>query len=587
MQRIEQLYNQGINHFTNKQYVEARNCFANALKLLPNDPQLAKAMAITMANLADYKGAKTYYEMAIRFTKGEPELDLLDGFGFLLHHMGEHEKSAEIYTKIVRRQPNFVKGWFILSDIYSAKFEFANALKCFEQVSRIDPLNEGVLQGMSNAYHSICMWEEAGKADKKIVEVSERLMKEDRDIPLEQHLAVLFIKSGAFMKKIACSQGNTVKRFFENSGSKIKRKKRTKQYDRIRVGYLSSALSRHATAHLIQDFFKNHDKARFEVFVFAGKLNLPCRMFDKIKSSVEHFYDVSERSDPDIAQFIHDRDLDILIDLDGNIRFNKRGALYFKPAPVQITWLGTPATQGSPWIDYILSDNIISPKEYENHYTEKILRMPDCYAFNSFASLDFEFTARAEWGLPDDKFIFASFNSSKKVDHESFEAWCEILARVENSVIWMLVDNEETRLNLIKELNKKNIDPARLIPASRIDLDKHMTRLNNADLMLDCFICGAHTTAAEALYCELPIVTKIGEPFHSRVASSILKAAELEDLVTHTTNEFIDKAVEIANNPDRLAKLKKHLRDNKNSLPLFDQKKWMKNFEDILRSVVK
>ncbi len=276
----------------------------------------------------------------------------------------------------------------------------------------------------------------------------------------------------------------------------------------------------------------------------------------------------------------------MLIDLDGVVGKARRGIFSLKPAPLQITWHGTPATSGAPWFDYVLVDSIIAPEELAGHYSEEILRMPECYFFNSCASTAIAQTDKNDYGLPDDKFIFASFNFNRKIDEEAFMAWCKILETVEDSVLWMLIDDDETRENLAKIMEGSGINANRLISAGRVDTAEHVSRLKYADLMLDSFVCGAHTTCAEALWMELPVLAKIGETFQARVAPSMLTAVKLEDCVTYSTEQYIERAIEIATNGEELSRLKNYLKENKETLPLFDQKNWVDNFENILTDVV-
>lgn len=585
--KIERLYDQGVQYFNQRNFVKAKSAFAEALSFIPDDPQLNTALATVLRNMAEYGQAQHYYEIALRNSGDEPATDLLEGYAKLFKITGQIDKSLIVYEEILRRDPENPHILISLAEGYLILYKFDKALVHLKKVEENHPLNTAVLLGLSKAYHSMCMWEEAEEIDQKLVDVSKEKIAQNAFIPLNIHTVFLFEKQASFIKEVAINQSKYTAALLNSRGGSIQRRNHVKTEGRYKVGYLSSALSKHATAYLLQAYFENHDREKFEISIFSGKLKLPCIAHEKIRDGVENFFDVSEMSDPEVAQFIHDKNLDVLIDLDGFISHSKRGAFYFKPCPVAIQWLGTPSTSGAPWIDYILADNMVIPKELEKHYTEDVLRMPDCYFFNSFKAMDVELSDKEKWGLPKDKFIFASFNISRKVDRETFLAWCEILRRVDNSVLWMLIDNEETRLNLENILKENKIDPSRLIPAERVDNDKHMSRLHNADLMLDCFICGAHTTAVEALWFELPLVTKIGETFHSRVPSSILSAAGLSELITNSTDEFIDKAVEIALDPDKLASIKEHLKVNKNELPLFDQKKWLKDFEAILVDVIK
>nr|WP_250646652.1 hypothetical protein [Pseudemcibacter aquimaris] len=189
---------------------------------------------------------------------------------------------------------------------------------------------------------------------------------------------------------------------------------------------------------------------------------------------------------------------------------------------------------------------------------------------------------RAYWNLPEGKFVFASFNISWKIDKETFLAWCEILKKVENSILWLFLEDEQAITNIKDTLEENGVDSNRLHCTGRVQNDIHLARFDHADLMLDSFICGAHTTCTEALYAELPVLTKIGTTFHGRVAASIIKAADMEDCITNSKDEYIERAIEIATKDGELERLKNHLKENKDELPLFDQKRWVRDFEEIL-----
>ncbi|MDG1707142.1 MAG: hypothetical protein P8H03_00180, partial [Emcibacteraceae bacterium] len=403
-QTVAKLHEQGVYYFQNQQYNKARQCFQDACNIFPEEPQLLNALALALLNTAEFEEAKINYEKAIKFSKGRPSIELLDQYGFLLTHIGAKKEAIKIYEKIVGLNPNFLKGWVKLGDLYVFEHNELKAIECWKNVKRLEPESFIALRGLSNCYHALCDWDNADVVDKALKQITQKCISEDKLGPLAHHSAFLFEKSGSFMREVAENHNKELLESFESVGIKLEEKVRVKKYSRLRVGYLSSALSRHATAYLIQDLFKHHDTAKFEIFIFAGKLNLPCGSFDKIKETVEHFYDVCEMTDVDIARFIQDKDLDVLIDLDGIILDNKQAALTFKPAPIQITWLGMPATLGAPWIDYILSDNVISPPKYNSHYTETVLRMPDSYFFNSFSSLEIDETDKEALGLPEDKF---------------------------------------------------------------------------------------------------------------------------------------------------------------------------------------
>ncbi len=584
---VEQLYNQGMAHYQRNHLLEAKDCFLKANSLVSNDPQITRMLATIFAQLGNFQQARPFFEAAIKYSPEEPPIRLLNNYALLLKQLGETEQSIELYKKIIARDTGSAEAWINLGGCYNKIFELSKALECFEKAREIWPDEFHILSRLNFTSRSLCMWDKAEEMAQRLTEIAKSEMAAGRASPVTTHSAFLFSEDGAFLKQIAESRTRQVRELQKKAGMIFEAPKKRTVQGRIRVGYLSAALFRHATAYLIHEMFSHHNRDEFEVFVYALDVTARCPYFDRIKETTEHLHVLNSKNELEIANFVRSHELDVLIDLDGAIRSAKPDVFAMNPAPIQINWLGTPCTTGASWMDYILTDEIIAPKEYEDHYTEKNLRMLDSFFFNSFSSMKIQKTKREQWGLPVDKFVFASFNVNRKIDRKSFETWCEVLTRVDNSILWMLVDDEGALKNLRAAMKDYGVDPDRLIPANRLDIREHVSRLEHADLMLDGFICGAHTTCIEALFANLPVLTCPGETFPSRVAASILKAADMDELVVSSREEFIEKAVEIANSPIELRRLKNHLEDNKDRLPIFDQKKWVQNFEDILYSLVK
>jgi len=300
----------------------------------------------------------------------------------------------------------------------------------------------------------------------------------------------------------------------------------------------------------------------------------------RMKRAFDKFVDVSKMADENIGQLIRELEIDIAVDLNGHTREGRPGIFARRPAPVQVSYLGFPGTMGSGYIDYLIADQTLIPASSQAYYREKIVYLPYSYQANDLkrAISDKKFT-RAECGLPDKGFVFCSFNNAYKILPDTFDCWMRILGQVDDSVLWLLVDNETAKSNLRREAVKRGINPDRLVFAARMPLADHLSRQRLADLFLDTFPCNAHTTASDALWVCLPVLTRIGETFAARVAASLLNAIGLPELISTTTHQFEKRAIELATNPAKLATIKSRLVDNRLTKPLFDIQRFTKSIE--------
>jgi predicted O-linked N-acetylglucosamine transferase (SPINDLY family) len=305
-------------------------------------------------------------------------------------------------------------------------------------------------------------------------------------------------------------------------------------------------------------------------------------MRNRAEKSFDHFIDVSNFTDRAIALIARYFEIDIAIDLKGYTAHSRPGIFAYRAAPVQINYLGFPGTMGANFIDYIVADPIIIPNSYEKFYSEKILRLPMSYQVNdqTRASIERSFT-RSDVGLPQDKFVFSSFNTNYKILPDTLTSWARILNAVPNSVMWILADNETAKKNLTNEFVSRGIDGNRIIFAERADPKMNLARQDCADLFLDAFPCTAHTTASDAVFSGVPLLTMIGETFASRVAASVLSAVGLPDLITSTRKEYEEKAIYFGNNPHEAKNISAYLKKTIRLTPLFDTAKTARDLENL------
>ena len=351
-------------------------------------------------------------------------------------------------------------------------------------------------------------------------------------------------------------------------------------HDRIRVAYLSADFLEHATAYLMAGLFEAHDRSRFETIAvsFGSDKNSSTRQ--RLIRSFDRFIDVRTQSDQAIAELVRSLEVDIAVDLKGFTQDARTGVFAKRPAPIQVNYLGYPGTMGADFIDYIIADKIVLPLDQEASYTEKIVHLPDCYQVNDSKRRIAERTpTRAEAGLPERGFVFCCFNNNFKITPPMFDVWMRLLRAIDGSVLWLLEDNPKARENLCKEAAARDVNPVRLVFARRVKVEEHLARHRLADLFLDTLPYNAHTTASDALWAGLPIVTCSGKSFPGRVAVSLLNAVDLPELVTHTLADFEALAVKLATEPRLLDAIKEKLARNRLTAPLFDTERFRRHIE--------
>jgi protein O-GlcNAc transferase len=352
------------------------------------------------------------------------------------------------------------------------------------------------------------------------------------------------------------------------------------RHDRIRIAYISADFHEHATAYLMAELFETHDRARFETTAISFGPDTPSGMRARLKRALDRFIDVRQKSDRQVAHLLRELEIDIAVDLKGFTTDCRTGIFAHRAAPVQVNYLGYPGTMGADFIDYILTDRLVIPEGEHGCYTEKVVYLPDTYQVNDSKRVIADRTpARTEAGLPEQAFVFCSFNNNYKLNPMVFDVWMRLLSKVEGSVLWLLEGNAAAVRNLRKEATDRGIAPERLVFASRVRLEEHLARHRLADLFLDTLPYNAHTTASDALWAGLPVLTCLGTTFAGRVAASLLNAIGLNELITHSLEEYESLALELATNPKRPAEIKSKLAKNRGIFPLFDTDRFRRHIE--------
>ena len=350
--------------------------------------------------------------------------------------------------------------------------------------------------------------------------------------------------------------------------------------DKLRIGYFSADFRDHPVAVLMAELFEGHDRDRFEITAFSLGSSAPNPMRERLQKAFDRFLDVRDVPDRDIALLARRNQIDIAVDLSGHTAGARPGIFARRAAPIQATYLGYAGTMGAGYFDYLIGDQTVIPPEHQAHYSEKIVYLPHCYLPNDSTRSVGAASTREREGLPAEGFVFCSFNNSYKFTPEVFASWMRILARVEHSVLWLAHNNPAAADNLRRAAEQRGIDPRRLIFAGRTaGLPQHLARLRLSGLFLDTLPYNAHSTAIDALWAGLPVLTRLGGSFAGRVAASLLRAIELPELVTTSPQEYEDLAVDLATQPTRLAALKQRLAANRLTTALFDSRSFVRQLE--------
>ncbi|HTP71719.1 MAG TPA: hypothetical protein VML58_05815 [Burkholderiaceae bacterium] len=348
---------------------------------------------------------------------------------------------------------------------------------------------------------------------------------------------------------------------------------------RLRIGYLSADFHQHATSQLTVQMFEAHDRSRFEVSLFSASADDGSLLRRRMEAAAEHFVDLHGHDVAQMAAAIRARGIDILVDVKGATHGSVMQVMAYRAAPLQVNWLGFPGTSGADYIDYVIGDPIVTPLAHEAHFSERIAQLPLCYQPNDSRRALPLAQPRADWGLPEGALVLCGFHQTYKISRDVFASWCRLLQALPDAVLWLLCWNANVQAALTGAAAAMGVDPARLVFAPRLPADQHLSRLAAADLYLDAWPCNAHTTASEALWAGVPPITVVGETFAQRVASSLLHASGLPELVCRDGAQYEQTVLALARDPARRRRLRDTLIAQRSGHPLFDGARFARDVE--------
>jgi predicted O-linked N-acetylglucosamine transferase (SPINDLY family) len=619
------LSNQGLAYKTLKHYQQAIACFQQALKLAPDDLDIHYNLGnICIENenfglaaqayrriLRDYpqdndlKEALSHaldrqgsiYQQAGQYIEAErcyleaiqltPQQDrLYYNLGNAQRELGKPQEAAQSYQQAIQRSPNDADAYNNLGNVLRELGDLQAAITAYQTALK---LNSALYHAKVHLVHQkqhACDWE---GLDKDITEIRQwvRHQPEAQISPF----AFLSMPGTTAEEQSTCANHWLKNRYttaFEQG--KALAFKHQYQHQKLRIGYLSADFRLHPLAFLISELIEQHDKAQFEIYAYSYGVNDQSEERKRLEKAFDCFRDIRAISTLDAAKQINQDEIDILVDLTGFTQTSRSQIAALRPAPINVSWLGFPGSMGElngePLFDYVLSDAFITPPEIANHYAEKLALLPHTYQPNDTQRPIAASKDRKTYGLPEQGFVFCCFNQSFKILPNVFDVWMNLLKQVPNSVLWLLECNALAKANLIKEAEKRGVTKERLIFAPRVAMAEHMARQSCADLFLDTLPYNAHTTTSDALWMGLPVLTCSGNTFASRVAGSLLKAAELPELITYSLQEYQAKALALANDPKELNRIKTHLITKRKQLPLFNTTQFARDLETTYKAML-
>ncbi len=480
----------------------------------------------------------------------------------MLTKLGRHEEAIVEYRRVLAEAPDFADAAFNLGNTLWSLKRFEAAAEAFEQALAIDPGHAAASGSLVTTRRSACDWRHF-EADLAVLG---RLI--DSGAPGADPFITLASPLSP-MQLLQCAEAAV-----ERQCGRIRplpARPRDEGERPIRLAYLSANYSAHAVASLVAELIEAHDRARFEVTGVSFGPDDGSAMRARLQQGFDRFLDVRADSDAAVARTLDELGIDIAIDLMGHTRDHRMGILAYRPAPVQVSFLGYPGPTGAPFIDYVVADGVVLPRDRQPFWSEEIVQLPGCYQANdSRRTIPATVPSRAECGLPADGFVFCCFNNNYKITPDIFAIWLRLLEAVPGSVLWLLRDNDDAARNLAAAAAAQGIDPARLILAPLVAAAQHLARQRQADLFLDTLPYNAHTTASDALRMGLPVLTCPGESFAARVAASLLNSLDMGELIAPDLAGYEALALDLARRPERLRAIRDKLRHNVVGATLYD-----------------
>ena len=551
--------------------------YEEAIKINPNYFEAIYNKANIFLKLKDFSNALKYYDKVLSLKNDY--FSAHQGKAIVYKKIEKFDEAINQWEKVISLNPDNENAYVQKGDILFDKNMLKDALNDYEKAYSINPNKPFLLGSIIYTKTRMCEWE---GLDKIITEFKSKIEKNTKVSP--PYTALTIFDDPSIHLKISKIWSNEHRKIDDNKIKKIEKKNK-----KIKVGYFSADFRTHAMGHLMVKMLELHNREDFEIygFYFGPKIKESDFLAKRIKNSFDKFFDITLKDDLEVANLSKELGLDIAIDFmcfTGN--HNRFGIFTQRCAPIQINFLGYPGTSGSKFLDYIILDDKLICEDNKKFFSESLIVLPDTYQPNEDKKeIDNKVLTKDKLGLPKSNFVFSCFNSHQKIMPNIFEVWMNILKKKNDSVLWLLKDNDISEKNLKMQAENNNVNPERLIFADHLPLDQHLSRLRLADLVLDTFPYNAHTTCSDSLRMGVPVLTLKGKSFASRVATSLLTSMSLSELVTEKLNDYEEMALKISNNPEMLDQLKDKILRNRENSNVFKPQIFTNNIEKSYKKV--
>ena len=582
---------------------EVINSFKKAISLEPDFVDAYNNMAVILSKQGKFDEAIALCKKAISIQPDFPEA--FNNMGAIYREQGNLNESLLAIKKSKSLKPDYADAYNNLGTVLRDQGDFKEAIKVFKKAISLQPDHTESYNNLGVSLSDQGRIDESIEAHKKAI-----LLKPNfemaRTSKIYQQAQICDWKGirdeRNWIPKLGIGK-QAIRPFHLLSieDSPLRHKKRAENYNKnkvtdkislfntkeieshkpIKIGYFSSDFKEHPTAYLIAKVIEIHNREEFKVYGYSIKGTRKDRLYNRLVNAFDEFKDLSEVSDKEAALIAREDNIDIAIDLNGYTRNSRTRIFAYRAAPTQINYLGYPGTLGTNFMDYIIADPIIIPAEFRNFYSENIIYMPHTYQpTDDTRAISQKKITRSDIGLPENSFVFCCFNNNCKITSEEFNIWMRIMKKIKDSVLWLFKSNQWAESNLKKEAQNRGVNANRIIFADRLPQDEHLARHKLADLFIDTFNYNAHTTASDALWAGLPVVTKMGKGFSTRVAGSLLNSIDLCELITDNKKIYEKLIIDLATNPNKLNEIKEKLNRNRFSKPLFNTVLYTKNLEN-------
>lgn len=492
---------------------------------------------------------------------------------------GKPSDALNCYQQVLESHPNHAETHQLIGKLQYDEKNFTKAIQFLKRSLALNPESSRSYVYLFKCYLHTCNWKEYQKFLGIIKDICQLEIENERPTTLDPFTSFALPWTEQQHLNIAKSHSRIISQKARQLTNQYKFSHQPKQKTKLKIGYVSGEFFDHNVSYLLQNLFNAHNRNQFEIYAYSHSPDDTSQIQQRIINGCDHFYHTASLTSTEIAQQIFHDGIDILVDLMGYTGKSRLEIFALRPAPIQVSYLGFTGSTGADFLDYIITDTIVTPAESQLYYSEYFVYLPDTYQINSQTYCTSSTPSRKSCRLPENAFVYCSFANHYKIEPTIFNIWMNLLKKTPGAVLWLLHESNESKANLKMSAKQAGVNPKRLIFAKKQPRNVHLARLALADLYLDTLAVNARTSASDALLMEVPILTCTGKTFSSRVCTSLLSVLSLSELIASDLTQYQKIATQLASKPEMLAQLKQKLKCNTKSSALYNTQKFVRNLE--------